>query len=167
MNTLAQQQPRGLQWSALIISIAITLAIGFTASYFTRPEIPGWYAGLQKPSFSPPNWLFGPVWTTLYILIGIAAYLVWQRRDGSTAYSNARNIYIVQLALNFSWSIVFFGLHQMLGAFVVIILLLISIIGCMVYFSRFSKTAAWLLVPYLLWVSFASVLNFSIYLLNK
>ncbi|MCD8741609.1 tryptophan-rich sensory protein [Mucilaginibacter roseus] len=166
MNTVAQQQ-RGLQWGALIISIAITLAIGFTASYFTRPEIPGWYADLQKPSFSPPNWLFGPVWTTLYIMIGIAAYLVWQRRDGSAAYAKARNVYIVQLVLNFCWSLVFFGLHQMLGAFIVIIMLLVSIIGCIICFSRFSKAAAWLLVPYLLWVSFASVLNFSIYLLNK
>jgi translocator protein len=166
MNTIAQPDIRR-QPGALIISILITLAIGFTASYFTRPEIPGWYAGLQKPSFSPPNWLFAPVWTSLYIMIGIAAYLIWQRRDGSKAYATTRNLYIVQLVLNFSWSIVFFGMHQMLGAFVIIALLFISIIGCIINFSRFSKVSAWLMVPYLLWVSFASLLNFSVYLLNK
>ncbi|MBE9584446.1 tryptophan-rich sensory protein [Mucilaginibacter sp. JRF] len=166
MNTVAQPH-RSPHLGALIISILITLAIGFTASYFTRPEIPGWYAGLQKPSFSPPNWLFAPVWTSLYIIIGIAAYLVWQRRDGSKLYATTRNIYIAQLVLNFSWSMVFFGMHQMLAAFVIIVLLLISIISCIANFSRFNKAASWLMVPYLLWVSFASILNFSVYLLNK
>ncbi|MCC8408970.1 tryptophan-rich sensory protein [Mucilaginibacter sp. UR6-1] len=166
MTTVTQHR-RSTHIGALIISILITLAIGFTASYFTRPEIPGWYAGLQKPSFSPPNWLFAPVWTSLYIIIGIAAYLVWQKRDGSKAYTTTRNIYILQLILNFSWSVVFFGMHQMLWAFVIIVLLWLSIIGCIAGFSRFSKTASWLMAPYLLWVSFASALNFSVYLHNK
>lgn len=152
---------------ALLVSWVITLGIGFTASYFTRSGIGTWYSTLNKPSFNPPNWVFGPVWTTIYILLGIAAYLVWQRRHyNSTMYPVTRVAYIIQLALNFSWSIVFFGMHQPLGALVVIALLWMSIIVNMYCFSKFSKAAAWLLVPYLLWVSFASVLNMYIYLLN-
>jgi benzodiazapine receptor len=151
---------------ALIVSLFITVGIGITASFATRPQIPVWYAHLNKPSFSPPNWLFAPVWSIIYILIGIAAYLVWQRRNTSITYSNARAFYFIQLLLNFLWSIVFFRMHQVLGALVVICLLWISILVIMYYFNKFCRMAAWLLLPYLLWVSFASVLNLYIYLLN-
>ncbi|WP_295794887.1 TspO/MBR family protein [Mucilaginibacter sp.] len=149
-----------------LISLVITLAIGFVASLFTRPQIASWYSTLNKPTFNPPPWLFAPVWTALYIMIAIAAYLVWQRRDSSKTYKITASIYIVQLAFNFSWSMVFFGLHGILPALFVILLLWVSIILNIRWFKKYSKTAAWLLVPYLLWVSFASILNLSIYLLN-
>ncbi len=150
-----------------IISLAITLAIGFVASLFTRPEIGGWFAGLQKPWFNPPPWLFAPVWTTIYILIAIAAYLVWKHRSNSLKYSITRNIYLLQLFLNFSWSIVFFGMHQILGALVVILLLWASILFNFVWFNKYSKIASALLIPYFLWVTFAAFLNLYIYLLNS
>lgn len=152
---------------ALIISLAITLTIGVVASVFTRPEIKTWYITLNKPSFTPPNWLFPVAWTTLYILIAISAYLIWKLRDRSSTYKTAVIIYIVQLALNFSWSIVFFGMHQIFGGLGIIVALLVTIILNISWFNRFSKTAAWLLVPYLLWVSYATLLNISICVLNK
>ncbi|TWR29390.1 tryptophan-rich sensory protein [Mucilaginibacter pallidiroseus] len=158
---------RKFQLLPLIISLVITLAIGFVASMFTRPEIDGWYRTLNKPSFTPPNWAFPVAWTTLYILIATAAYLVWQKRDGSATFKTTVVIYAVQLLLNFSWSIVFFGLHNIFGGLIVIILLLILIILNISWFGRFSMVAAWLLVPYLLWVSYATLLNISIYILNK
>jgi benzodiazapine receptor len=149
-----------------IISLIITLSIGIVASLFTRPEIPGWYSTLNKPSFTPPNWLFPVAWTILYILIATAAYMVWKRRDGSPTYKTTVIIYITQLALNFSWSIVFFGMHQTVGGLIIIIALLVTIVLIISWFSRFSKTAAWLLVPYLLWVGYATLLNISIVVLN-
>jgi benzodiazapine receptor len=149
-----------------IISLVITLGIGIVASLFTRPEIPGWYSTLNKPSFTPPNWLFPVAWTILYILIATAAHMVWERRDGSPIYKTTAVLYIIQLALNFSWSIVFFGIHQIVGGLIIIIALLVTIVLIISWFSRFSKTAAWLLVPYLLWVGYATLLNISIVVLN-
>lgn len=150
----------------LLISIAITLSIAGIASYFTIPQIQVWYTFLQKPSFNPPNWLFGPVWTILYIMIGVSAYLIWQRRERTIDYINSEYSYFLQLLFNLSWSIVFFGLHQILAALIVIIALWLSIVLNIFFFSKVSRVAAWLLVPYLLWVSFAGALNFYIYLLN-
>jgi benzodiazapine receptor len=150
-----------------LISLAITLSIAYVASVFTRPEIAGWYSTLSKPVFNPPSWLFAPVWITLYISIAISAYIVYKRRRQFAEYPLTVTIYIIQLALNFCWSIVFFGMHQVLPALIIIIALLIAIILNINWFGRFSKTAAWLLVPYLLWVSFATLLNLSIYILNK
>jgi benzodiazapine receptor len=155
------------QSGPFFILVAINLVIGFVASLFTRPEIAGWYAALHKPWFNPPSWLFAPVWTIIYILIAIAAYQVWKHRDNTAAYKTTVAIYFIQLLLNFSWSIAFFGLHQVFGALIVILALLASIILNMVWFGRFSRTGAWLLLPYLLWVGFASVLNLNIYLLNR
>ncbi|MEO6979199.1 MAG: TspO/MBR family protein [Mucilaginibacter sp.] len=154
------------QFFPFLISLLITLVIGFVASLFTRPQIAGWYSTLNKPTFNPPPWLFAPVWTAIYIMIAIGAYLVWQRRDNSKTYKITAAIYIVQLSFNFLWSIVFFGLHGILPALFVILLLWVSIILNIRWFKKYSKTAGWLLVPYLLWVSFASILNLSIYLLN-
>lgn len=164
MSTTAS--PKKFQFLPFLISLLITLAIGFGASLFTRPQISGWYSTLNKPSFNPPDWLFAPVWTTLYVMIAIAAYLVWKRRDNSRAYSVTVIIYTIQLALNFSWSIMFFGLHGTFPALIIILLLWISIILNIRWFHKFNHTAAWLLAPYLLWVSFAGLLNLSIYLLN-
>ncbi len=165
--SVSMNQARRFNPGALIISLMMVAAIAATASFFTISQIPGWYRTLQKPSFSPPNWLFGPVWTCLYVMIAVAAYLVWQRRDNSSFYKTTRTIYFVQLLLNFLWSIVFFGMHQVLAALLIIVLLLINI-GVLIYrFNHFSKTASLLLVPYILWVSFASILNFYLYLLNR
>ncbi|QQL50732.1 TspO/MBR family protein [Mucilaginibacter ginkgonis] len=149
------------------VSLAMTLAIGGVASLFTRPEIEGWYSRINKPSFTPPSWAFPIAWTILYIMIATAAYLVWKKREPSIAYKNIRSIYFTQLFFNFIWSIVFFGMHQILGGLVIIIVLWLLIIFNIFAFARLSKPAAWLLVPYLLWVSFATALNFSIYLLNN
>jgi benzodiazapine receptor len=149
------------------ISLFITLAIGGVAAMFTRPQIKGWYITLHKPTYNPPNWAFPVAWTILYILIATAAYLVWKKRDATVTYLKTRIIYIVQLLLNFSWSIVFFGMHQIFAALAIIIMLLIVIILNIAWFARFSKPAAWLLVPYFMWVCFASLLNLSIYILNK
>jgi benzodiazapine receptor len=149
------------------ISLLITLSIGGVASFVTRPEIKEWYLALNKPSFTPPNWLFPVAWTTLYILIAISAYMVWKLRDGSPTYKTAVGIYIVQLALNFSWSIVFFGMHQIFGGLIIIVSLLVTIILNISWFNRFSKMAAWLLVPYLLWVGYAALLNICISVFNK
>jgi benzodiazapine receptor len=159
--------PNKFRLGPYALSLLITFSIAAVASYFTVSQIPGWYSALHKPSFNPPRQLFGPVWTLLYIMIATAAYLVWQRRDGSALYTTTRAVYFLQLFFNFAWSIVFFGLHQVLLALVVIALLWISIVVNMFYFRRFSKTACWLLLPYLLWVSFASILNLYIFLLNR
>jgi len=164
MSTTASTKK--FQFRPFLISLAITLAIGFVASLFTRPQIAGWYRTLNKPSFNPPNWLFAPVWTLLYIMIAIAAYLVWKRRDNSRVYFITVIIYTIQLALNFSWSIIFFGLHGIFPALIIISMLWGSIILNIRWFNKFNQTAAWLLVPYLLWVTFAGLLNLSIYLLN-
>jgi len=149
------------------LSLLITLAIGAVASLFTRPEIKTWYTTLNKPGFTPPNWLFPVAWTLLYIMIATAAYLVWKRRDATATYKITLYVYIAQLLLNFMWSIVFFGMHQILGGLIIIILLLVFIILNINYFGRFNKIAAWLLVPYLAWVSYATLLNLNIYFLNK
>jgi tryptophan-rich sensory protein len=155
------------QFFPYLINLLIVLAIGLVASLVTRPEIAGWYSTLSKPSFNPPPWLFAPVWTAIYIMIATAAYLVWKHRSRKPAYIIARSAYFIQLILNFSWSIIFFGMHQIAGAMVVIILLWLSIIITIYWFNKFNRAAALLLVPYLLWVSFASVLNASIYFLNR
>jgi benzodiazapine receptor len=165
MNTTADTKK--FHFVPFLVSLSITLAIGIVASLFTRPQIAGWYSTLLKPSFNPPAWLFAPVWTAIYILIAIAAYLVWQRRDGSTNYLTARAVYFIQLILNFSWSIVFFGFHAILGALLIIILMWMSIFLNIRWFGKFNKTAGWLLLPYFLWVSFAALLNYNIYLLNR
>jgi tryptophan-rich sensory protein len=140
---------------------------GFIGSIFTTPSIPGWYAGLVKPSFNPPNWVFAPVWTTLYVLMGIAAFLVYEKGWGRSEVRRALGVFAVQLLLNALWSIVFFGAHMILGAAVLIVVLWVMIAASILFFSRISKAAAYLLIPYILWVSFATVLNISLYVLNR
>lgn len=140
--------------------ILLCQAAGAIGSIFTFSAIPNWYAYLNKPFFNPPNWIFGPVWTTLYTLMGIAVYLVWKKRKGIPFW------FWVQLVLNALWSILFFGLQNPILAFVGVVFLWLSIFLTITSFYRIYKTAAYLLVPYLLWVSFASLLNASIALLN-
>lgn len=154
--------------SALKITIAVIvcLAIGGLSGFATTDAISGWYATINKPSFNPPNWIFGPVWTLLYIMMGIAAGLVWkagwERQDVKTALG----IFTVQLLLNGLWSLIFFAWESPMWALVEILVLLAFIILTIIRFKPINATAAYLLIPYLLWVSFATVLNASIWWLN-
>lgn len=149
----------------LMVSVGACLLAGFIGSAFTAPAIPGWYASLVKPPFNPPNFVFAPVWTTLYLLMGFAAFLVWasEREDSVPALYR----FALQLVLNAAWSMVFFGLRSPIGGLVVIALLWYSILMTIIWFARVSRPAAWLLGPYILWVSFAAVLNLSILVLNR
>jgi tryptophan-rich sensory protein len=149
-----------------IITIVGTLVVGSLSGLLTADAIGTWYVGINKPSFNPPNWIFGPVWTVLYILMGIAAGLVWTSGAEPAAKRRALGIYLVQLVLNFGWSLIFFGLRSPVWAFVEIILLWAAIVWCMRSFGSIHRTAMLLLVPYLLWVSFATVLNGAIAALN-
>jgi len=125
-----------------------------------------WYAGLNKPSWNPPGWVFGPVWSALYTMMAVAAWLVWQR-GGVVAQRRALTWFAVQLALNAAWTPLFFGLHLPAVAFGEILLLCAAIAATLLAFSRVNRLAAWLLAPYLAWVSFAAVLNFMIWRLNR
>lgn len=149
----------------LIISIALPLLVGFTASLFTRPEIEGWYRLLNRPEWNPPDWLFAPVWTSLYILMGVACYLIWIKAP-TASRRTALLVYFIQLALNFTWSFLFFRMHQPGLAFVEILFLWLSILFTIFAFARLSRLAAWMLVPYISWVSFAAILNYTIWQLN-
>lgn len=147
------------------ISLALPLLVGGISSYYTMDAITTWYAFLEKPFFNPPNWIFGPVWTVLYILMGISFFLIWNRR-GNIDFSKAYIWYFVQLFLNGAWSFVFFYFQNPSLALANIVLLL-GAVGCtMYYFYQIRKASALLLIPYLLWISFASILNLSIVLLN-
>jgi benzodiazapine receptor len=149
----------------LVLSLLLTLAIGGIAGWITNPEIGGWYQTIQKPSWQPPNWVFGPVWTVLYILMGIAFWLVW--REPSSERRNAAIVFfMIQLLFNFLWSIIFFNFHSIGWALIDIAALWIFIIITIFSFRRVNKTAAWLMVPYICWVSFAMILNYSIFRLN-
>ena len=148
----------------LILSILLPLIIGGISGYFTASNIESWYVNLNKPSFNPPNYLFGPVWTTLYILMGISFFLILNSAKANKNRLIA--IYLFQLVLNFLWSFIFFKFHALGIAAIEIILLWFSILYMIIMFYKTNKWAALINIPYLLWVSFASVLNISIYLLN-
>jgi benzodiazapine receptor len=151
----------------LVVSIVACLAAGAIGSIFTRSAIPTWYATLEKPVFSPPNWLFAPVWTLLYILMGIAAFLVWRKGSDDRQVKTALIVFLIQLIINASWSVVFFGLESPLFGLVVISVLWVAILVTVIQFYKISRAASVLLWPYLLWVTFAAVLNSSIWLLNR
>lgn len=153
----------------LLISIVICELAGAIGSIFTMPAIGGWYASLKKPDFNPPNWLFAPVWTILFLLMGISLFLVWQKRFSDKTGSHVRDAdmaFGLQLLLNTWWSILFFGLKSPGIAFFEIIFLWLSIIITIIKFSKISKLAAWLLLPYILWVTFAGVLNYFLWMMN-
>ena len=149
--------------SQLVIAIAIAQSAGVIGSFATISAIPTWYAELAKPFFSPPNWLFGPVWIFLYILLGVSLFLIWQTKKEKKV---ALTLFFVHLGLNALWSIIFFGLHNPFFAFLEILLLVGSLLLVFRLFWPISKTAVYLLIPYLLWISFATVLNFAIWQLN-
>ena len=151
----------------LVIAIVVSELAGVIGSVFTISAIPNWYAGLVKPALNPPSWVFGPVWTTLYLLMGVAAFLVWKKGFERKDVKLALGIFSVQLFLNAIWSIIFFGLHSPSGTLVEIIFLWLAILATIIVFAKISKPAAWLLVPYILWISFAGYLNYSIWTLNQ
>lgn len=149
----------------LIIAILIPLALGAIAGRFTSQAVPEWYSTLNRPSFSPPNWIFGPVWTVLYILLGTTLFLIWKQTP-SKERNNALWIFSIQMFFNFMWSFVFFYFNQIGLALIVIILLWICILFMLISFYKIKPWAAYLNIPYLLWVTFASVLNSAFYILN-
>ena len=150
----------------LFFSFLIVFLTAFAGSFFTVSEISTWYATLEKPAFNPPDWIFSPVWTALYILMAVALYLVWQKDFKDKKVRLALWLFIIHLFFNASWSIVFFGFQQIGLAFVNILVLLALIAILTKLFFKIDKRAGYLLIPYLVWVSFATILNYSLMLLN-
>lgn len=148
------------------IAVAICLSAGAIGSIFTTPAIPTWYAGLNKPFFNPPNWIFAPVWTALYIMMGIAAHLVSKELKKNEEAAKGLAVFSVQLILNAVWSVVFFGAKDLFLALIVIAILWFLIALTIMQFGKVSRDAALLLYPYIVWVSFASVLNAAVWLMN-
>jgi benzodiazapine receptor len=152
----------------LIVACGVSSSVGVIGSLVvTDRGFLSWYAAIEKPAFTPPSWVFGPVWTILYLLMGVAAFLVWRKGLGLRVVRIALAWFLVQLALNASWTPVFFGLHRIGWALLVIGLLWAAIVVTTYHFLRVFRPAGLLLVPYLLWVSFAAVLNASIWHLNR
>jgi tryptophan-rich sensory protein len=149
----------------LIISILLPLSVGAIAGMFTSQAVPIWYASLNRPSFSPPNWVFGPVWTSLYILLGISFFLIW-KEEASKERDLAIKVFSIQMLLNFAWSFLFFYFNLIGVALIEIILLWISIAAMIYLFYKIKPVAAYMNIPYLLWVSFATILNAGYYFLN-
>ncbi len=149
----------------LIISLALPLTVGAVAGIFTARAIPTWYATLNQPSFNPPNWLFGPVWTLLYLLMGISLYWIWSMAPGKER-NLALMAFGVQLLLNFGWSFLFFYYKTLGLALVEIAILWVSIVVMLMLFRRVKPLAAYINIPYLLWVSFATILNAAYFRLN-
>jgi translocator protein len=150
----------------LIAAVLIVFISGAIGNLATLPQITTWYVTLAKPSWTPPNDWFGPIWSTLYILIGIALFLVWRQGLDRRDVRFTIGIFAVQLILNIMWSLVFFGLHSILGGFILIMILWIAILANIIAFYVISKPAGFLLIPYLIWVSIASYLNYSVLILN-
>ncbi len=150
----------------LCVFVGICELVGIIGAVFTTPSIPTWYATLVKPALQPPSWIFGPVWTILYFLMGVAAFLIWERRNTQKGVGVPLVLFGIQLTLNFVWSFLFFNAHALGLAVAEIAFLWLSIAACIVTFAKISKPAAALLIPYILWVSFASYLNYAIYRLN-
>jgi tryptophan-rich sensory protein len=151
------------RYRPLGLFLIVTLGVGAIASLFTEPSIPGWYAALIRPAIAPPNWVFAPVWTTLYILMAVAAWRVWQK----TGLRNpALYAFAGQLFLNLCWSAVFFGMHQIGFALAVLLALDLALLATLVLFWRLDPTAGMILVPYLGWTGFASLLNYEFWFLN-
>jgi tryptophan-rich sensory protein len=153
----------GLSLLVLLGFLVFTLAVGFVGGQVTAPNIPTWYAFLAKPSFNPPNWVFMPAWTTLYVLMAVAAWRVWRQTGWR---STALALWLGQLALNFAWSFLFFDTHALGLAFFELVAMWFAILATLIAFGRIERLAGALLVPYLAWVSFAGVLNFWVWRLN-
>ena len=149
-------------WIKLVIALVICQLAGIIGSIFTSPNIGAWYATLIGPSFAPPNWIFGPVWITLFVLMGISLYLVWKEKKNKIAIS----LFFIQLGLNVLWSFFFFGLQNPLLALIELVILWVFILLTILYFFKISKLSGYLMLPYIIWVSFAFVLNLGFVILN-
>jgi len=149
----------------LIVSIALPVLVGAVSGFFTSTGVDSWYQTINRPSWNPPGWVFGPVWTTLYVLMGIALFMVW-RTPVSAERTKALWLFGIQLTLNFFWSFIFFYLENIGVALIEIVVLWLFILLSIFAFARISKTAAWLLVPYISWVIFATLLTYAIWKLN-
>jgi tryptophan-rich sensory protein len=154
------------QTGKLVASLLLPLAIGGIAGIFTSEAIPGWYATLYQPSFNPPNWVFGPVWTTLYIILGISLFMIWKLEAGKQR-KQAILIFMAQLLLNFGWSFFFFYFKMIGVALLDIFALWIMIIVMLVHFYKLKPIAAYINIPYLVWVTFATALNLAYFFLNR
>ncbi len=150
----------------LIVSLALTVTAAVIASIVTTPVIPLWYATLAKPAWTPPNWVFGPVWTLLYVLMAFALFLVWTTPGGGASVRRSVGWFVAHLVVNVLWSVVFFGTQNVVIGFAVILFLFVLILFVIGMFAHVDRRAAWLLVPYLAWVGFATVLNGAIVYLS-
>ncbi len=157
---------RRIEFLKLAASLGACYLAAFVGSIFTTPNVPTWYASLARPFFAPPNWVFGPVWTAIFTLMGISAYLVWRKEREDPRVKAALTVFALQLVVNVSWSAAFFGLRSPLAGLVVIALLWALIALNIQKFRAISRTAGALLLPYIIWVSFAAILNFAIWKLN-
>lgn len=156
-----------VNWPRLIFAIVLCEAAGIIGSVFTFSAIPTWYASLIKPSFNPPSWVFGPVWTILYLLMGISLYLIISKGLKKKEIKAAVNLFVWQLIANCAWSIIFFGMKNVQLALIEIIVLLVLVFTTIQKFYMINRVAAYLLVPYFLWGNFATLLTYSIWILNK
>lgn len=160
--------PKQEEFDVPVLAIAIILCnlAGIAGAIFVAPSLPNWYANLRQTPLTPPNWVFAPVWTTLYILMGISIYFIWQKRREAQGARHAFALFGIQLVLNIVWAFLFFGLHSPLLGFIGILPLWLSVLLCILSFRPIDERAACLLIPYLLWVTFAGLLNLSILVLN-
>lgn len=157
--------PKKSSWTSLVVFLSVVFGIQIIAGYVTSTSVSTWYAQLQKPVYNPPGWIFGPVWTLLYVLIAISGWMV-ERQRRFNLRDPLWQIYTIQLLLNFLWSLLFFGMHRPDLAFLGIIFLNLAILITIFMFWKVNRIPAALLIPYYLWVSFAGLLNFSIWRLN-
>jgi translocator protein len=151
---------------ALVLAILLSQSAGLIGAFFTVDAISAWYVTLNKPVLAPPDWIFGPVWTILYVLMGIAAFCVWRQGIQNKGVKQALAIFAIQLVLNAAWSVIFFGTHQILIALLEIVLLWGAILWTIIAFSKISRLSARLMLPYILWVSFAVYLNYAFLIKN-
>lgn len=151
----------------LATSLTICLSAGGVGSLFTFQSLNTWYSTLIKPGFTPPNWMFEPIWTILYIMMGISLYIIWNKPMVKKSKRLPYFLFSIQLALNSAWSAFFFGLRSIVGGLIIISCLWLAILGTIYKFHKISRTAAWLLAPYLAWVTFACALNYVIWKLNR
>lgn len=165
MSVIDAVRRGSVDWPALVVSVLVCQLAGIVPSVLTAGDVATWYPTLVKPWFTPPSWVFGPVWTALYLLMGVALYLVWRRATGRIRRV-ALGAFAVQLALNAGWTLTFFGAREIFGGLVVILALLAAVIATMGAFARVDRRAAALLVPYLLWVGFATALTYELWRLN-
>lgn len=150
-----------------IIAVAIPLVVGSLSGFFTVTGVESWYQTINKPAWNPPNWLFGPVWTTLYVMMGVALFIIWKSDTSTELKKIAYTLFAIQLVFNFFWSFIFFNQHLVGWALIEMVIMWVFILLTIFSFAQVDKIAAWLLVPYNSWVSFAIILNYTIWQLNR